>query len=303
LRLIFICCHPLLPQDSRIALALREVCGLTTEEIARAFLINPATMAKRIARAKERLRSQGLPYEIPSRPELANRLNVVLQIVYLVYNEGHTASVGDSLVRRDLAEDALYLGRLLVELLPEPEAIGLLALMLFHESRMDSRIDAQGDLILLEDQDRSLWNRGQIEEGLALLRHALGSGRFGFYSLQAAIAAVHAVAGSVEDTNWTEIVLLYDLLLEDNPSPVVALNRAVALAMRDGPDAGLSIIDELLARGDLVDYSVAHVARADLNRRKGSLDEARTSYLRALELARQEPERRFLRRRIAEISR
>jgi len=302
LRLIFTCCHPALPQDGRIALALREVCGLTTEEIARAFLVTPATMTKRIARAKDRIRKERLPYEVPSRQELARRLATVLQVVYLVYNEGFVTTAGEALFRRDLAEDALYLGRLIVDLLPEPEAIGLLGLMLLHESRRPARVDARGDVIPLEDQDRSLWNRELIAEGIGLVHRALLSGRFGSYTLQAAIAAVHAVAPSVQATDWAQIVHLYDMLLETGPSPVVELNRAIAVAMRDGPTAGLALIDALLDRGELVDYHPAHAVRADLNRRLGRIDEAAVSYRRALKLARQEPERRFLKKRLAEMS-
>jgi len=302
LRLIFTCCHPALPQDGRIALALREVCGLTTEEIARAFLVTPAAMTKRIARTKDRIRKERIPYEIPSRAELARRLAAVLQVVYLVYNEGFVATAGPALFRRDLAEDALYLGRLIVDLLPEPEAIGLLGLMLLHESRRPARADVRGDVIPLEDQDRSLWNRELIAEGIGLVHRALLSGRFGSYTLQAAIAAVHAVAPSVEATDWAQIVRLYDMLLETGPSPVVELNRAIAVAMRDGPTAGLALIDALLDRGELVDYHPAHAVRADLNRRLGRIDQAEASYRRALKLARQQPERRFLEKRLAEIS-
>jgi RNA polymerase sigma-70 factor (ECF subfamily) len=302
LRLIFTCCHPSLPQDGRIALALREVCGLTTEEIARAFLVSPATMTKRIARAKDRIRKERIPYEVPSRAELARRLATVLQVVYLVYNEGFVATGGQDLSRRDLAEDALYLGRLIVDLLPDPEAIGLLALMLLHESRRPARVDMRGDVIPLEDQDRSLWNQELMEEGIGLVHRALLSGRFGSYTIQAAIAAVHAVAPSVEATDWDQIVRLYDMLLETGSSPVVELNRAIAVAMRDGPAAGLALIDALLDRHELVDYHPAHAVRADLNRRLGRSDEAAASYRRALKLARQEPERRYLEKRLAEIS-
>ncbi len=303
LRLIFTCCHPSLPQDGRIALALREVCGLTTEEIARAFLVTTATMTRRIARAKERIREERIPYEIPSRTELGRRLGAVLHVIYLVYNEGFVTTAGKDLLRRDLTEDALYLGRLIVDLLPEPEAIGLLALMLLHESRRAARTDAQGDVIALEDQDRSLWNREMIAEGIGLVRQALLSGRFGSYTLQAAIAAVHAVAASVEATDWPQIVQLYDMLVEVGPSPVVELNRAIAVAMRDGPEAGLTLINALLDQGELEEYHPAHAVRADLNRRLGRLEEAAASYRRALKLARQEPERRYLKRRLAEISR
>jgi len=302
LRLIFTCCHPLLPQDARIALALREVCGLTTEEIARAFLVAPQAMKRRISRAKERIRAERIPYEIPSRTELGKRLETVLQVVYLVYNEGYVATAGEALGRRDLAEEALSLCRLLVDLLPEPEAIGLLALILLHESRRTARTDAEGDVVPLEQQDRSLWDRERIREGVGYMVRALQSGRFGSYTLQAAIAAVHAAAASVEATDWVQIVRLYDILLERTPTPVVELNRGIAVAMRDGPIAGLALIDALLDRGELVDYHPAHAVRADLNRRLGRTDEAAASYRRALKLARQEPERRFLKKRLAEIS-
>jgi len=302
LRLIFTCCHPLLPQDARIALALREVCGLGTEEIARAFLVAPQAMKRRISRAKERIRAQRIPYEIPSRTELGKRLETVLRVVYLVYNEGYVATAGEAFLRRDLAEEALSLCRLLVDLLPEPEAIGLLALILLHESRRTARTDADGDVVPLEQQDRSLWDRGRIEEGVGLAARALQSGRFGSYSLQAAIAAIHAAAASVEATDWVQIVRLYDMLLEKLPTPVVELNRGIAVAMRDSPEAGLVLVDALLDRGELADYLPAHAARADLNRRLGRRVEAMRSYRRALELARQEPERRFLKKRLAEIS-
>ena len=302
LRLIFTCCHPLLPQDARIALALREVCGLTTEEIARAFLVAPQAMKRRISRAKERIRAERIPYEVPSRTELGKRLETVLQVVYLVYNEGYVATAGEALVRRDLAEEALSLCRLLVDLLPEPEAIGLLALILLHESRRTARTDAGGDVVPLEQQDRSLWDQERISEGVGLVFRALQSGRFGSYTLQAAIAAVHAAAPSVEETDWVQIVRLYDMLLEKAPSPVVELNRGIAVAMRDRPEAGLALVDALLDRGELADYLPAHAARADLNRRLGRSTEAMKSYRRALELARQEPERRFLEKRLAEIS-
>jgi len=303
LRLIFTCCHPALPPDGRIALALREVCGLTTEEIARAFLVTPATMKRRITRAKERIRTEHLPYEVPSRQELAPRLAAVLHVVYLVYNEGFVATTGNTLVRRDLAENAIYLCRLIVDLLPDPEAIGLLGLMLLHESRRSARTDARGDLITLEDQDRSLWNQDLIAEAVGLVDRALVSGRFGSYTLQAAIAAVHSVSPSVGTTDWTQIVSLYDMLMEANPSPVVELNRAIAVAMRDGPSAGLALVDALLDRGALADYHPAHAARADLNRRLGRSEDAASSYRRALQLARQQPERRFLQKRLDEISR
>jgi RNA polymerase sigma-70 factor, ECF subfamily len=302
LRLIFTCCHPSLPLDARVALALREVCGLTTEEIARAFLVSAETMKKRIVRAKDRIRTERIPYEIPSRTELANRLAAVLQVVYLVYNEGFAATAGPAFSRRDLAEDAVYLGRLIVDLLPAPEAIGLLGLMLLHDSRGPARVDSRGDVIPLEDQDRSLWNRELIAEGTDLVHRALQSGRFGSYTVQAAIAAVHAVAPSVAATDWAQIVRLYDMLLETGPSPVVELNRAIAVAMRDGPAAGLALVDALLSRGELADYHSAHAVRADLNRRLGRSGEAAGAYRRALELARQGPERRFLEKRLAEVA-
>jgi RNA polymerase sigma-70 factor (ECF subfamily) len=302
LRLIFTCCHPLLPQDARIALALREVCGLTMEEIARAFLVAPQAMKRRISRAKERIREERIPYEVPSRTELGKRLETVLQVVYLVYNEGYVATAGETFVRRDLAEEALSLCRLLVDLLPEPEAIGLLALILLHESRRTARTDAVGDVVPLEQQDRSLWDQERISEGVGLVFRALQSGRFGSYTLQAAIAAVHAAGPSVEGTDWVQIVRLYDMLLEKAPSPVVELNRGIAVAMRDRPEAGLALVDALLDRGELADYLPAHAARADLNRRLGRSTEAVKSYRRALELARQEPERRFLEKRLAEFS-
>jgi len=291
LRLIFTCCHLALPPEARAALTLREVCGLSTEAIAGAFLIPPATLAQRIVRAKARIREAHIPYEVPSRAELPDRLDTVLQVIYLVFNEGYSASSGASLTRPDLSGEAIRLGRLLVELLPEPEAIGLLALMLLHESRRAARSSPTGDLVLLEDQDRLLWNRDQITEGTALVRGALASGRFGQYTLQAAIAAVHGVASNFAATDWAQIVTLYDRLAGMAPSPVVELNRAVAVAMRDGPAAGLALIDAILARGDLADYHLAHSARAELRRRRGRTAEARASYERALALAFQEPER------------
>jgi RNA polymerase sigma-70 factor (ECF subfamily) len=297
LRLIFTCCHPALPPDAQIALTLREVCGLTTEEIARAFLLPAPTLAQRIVRAKAKIRSARIPYQIPVRADLSERLATVLHVIYLVFNEGYSASSGDSLTRHDLSAEAIRLGRLLVELLPEPEAIGLLALMLLHESRREARTSPDGDLVLLDDQDRSLWNRGMIAEGAALVERALRSGQFGPYTLQAAIAAVHAEAASAAETGWAEIVGLYDVLLRAEPSPVVELNRAAAVAMRDGPDAGLVLIDDLLRRGELVDYPLIHSARAELCRRLGRTAEASQSYERALELTKQVPQRRFLERR------
>jgi RNA polymerase sigma-70 factor, ECF subfamily len=301
LRLIFTCCHPALPPEARVALTLREVCGLTTEEIAHAFLTVPSTLAQRIVRAKAKIHDARIPYQVPSPSELPDRLNTVLQVIYLVFNEGYSASWGESLTRSDLSGEAIRLGRLLAELLPESEAIGLLALMLLQESRRAARTSLTGDLILLEDQDRSLWNRDQIAEGKALVERALSSRRVGPYTLQAAIAGVHADAPDTAATDWARIVGLYNLLVHLEPSPVVELNRAVAVAMRDGPGAGLSLIDAILARGDLVDYHLAHAARADLCRRLGRTAETRASYERALTLVRQEPERRFLERRLAEL--
>ena len=301
LRLIFTCCHPALPADAQVALTLREVCGLTTEEIARAYLTAPPTVAQRIVRAKAKIRDARIPYQVPSRADLPDRLDSVLHVVYLVFNEGYFASSGTSLTRHDLSGEAIRLGRLLIEWLPEPEAIGLLALMLLHESRRAARTSATGELILLDDQDRSLWNRDQIAEGSALVERALASRRFGPYTLQAAIAAVHAKAPSAAATDWAQIVGLYDVLARADPSPVVELNRAAAVAMRDGPRAGLALIDAILARGDLGDYHLAHSARADLCRRLGRTAEARTSYRRALALTRQEPQRRFLERRLEEL--
>jgi RNA polymerase sigma-70 factor (ECF subfamily) len=302
LRLIFTCCHPALAPEARIALTLREVCGLTTEEIARAFLTSPSTLAQRIVRAKAKIRDARIPYQVPSPEDLPERLDGVLHVIYLVFNEGYSASAGDALTRPDLSGEAIRLTRLLVELLPEPEAMGLLGLMLLHESRRAARVDANGDLILLEDQDRSLWNRAQIAEGMALVERALASGRFGPYTLQAAISAVHADAASPEETDWAEIVGLYDALARLDPSPVVALNRAVAVAMRDGPAAGLALIDAILERDELTDYHLAHAARAELRRRLGRDADARASYERALALASQGPERRFLERRLAELT-
>jgi RNA polymerase sigma-70 factor (ECF subfamily) len=298
LRLIFTCCHPALPPDAQIALTLREVCGLTTEEIARAFLTQAPTLAQRIVRAKAKIRDARIPYEVPTRADLPGRLDAVLRVIYLVFNEGYSASSGPSLTRHDVSGEAIRLGRLLVGLLPEPEAVGLLALMLLHESRRTARSSTAGELILLDEQDRTLWNRELVSEGAALVERALLSRRFGPYTLQAAIAAVHAEADSAAATDWAQIVALYDVLLRADPSPVVELNRAVAVAMRDGPEAGLTLIDAILARGDLTEYHLAHSARADLCRRLGRSAQARASYERALRLTRQEPERRFLERRL-----
>ncbi len=298
LRLIFTCCHPALSADAQIALTLREVCGLTTEEVAHAFLTPPSTLAQRIVRAKGKIRDAGIPYEIPSRSDLPERLDSVLHVIYLVFNEGYLTSRGTSLTRADLSGEAIRLGRLLVELMPEPEAMGLLALMTLHEARRTSRTTASGEMVLLEDQDRSLWDRAQIEEGVALVEQALGSHRFGPYTLQAAIAAIHAEAQSPGATDWAQIVGLYDVLLMTDPSPVIELNRAAAVAMRDGPEAGLALIDAILARGDLTGYHLAHAARGDLCRRLGRVPEAIRAYERALEIATQEPERRFINGRL-----
>jgi RNA polymerase sigma-70 factor (ECF subfamily) len=301
LRLIFTCCHPALAADAQVALTLREVCGLRTEEIAQAFLTPAPTLAQRIVRAKAKIRDARIPYQVPAREELAARLETVLRVIYLVFNEGYTASSGAVVTRHDLSGEAIRLGRLLVDLLPEREAVGLLALMLLHDSRRAARATRDGDLILLEDQDRSLWNREQIAEGVRLVRRALASGP-GPYAVQAAIAALHAEAPSAAETDWAEIVGLYDVLLRSDPSPVIELNRAVAVAMRDGPAAGLAVVDAILDRGDLRDYRLAHAARAELCRRLGRTADARTSFERALALTRQEPERRFLEKRISEVS-
>ncbi|MEN3353285.1 MAG: polymerase sigma-70 factor, subfamily [Betaproteobacteria bacterium] len=302
LRLIFTCCHPALPADAQVALTLREVCGLTTEEIARAFLAAPSTLAQRIVRAKNKIRDARIPYQVPSREELPQRLESVLRVIYLVFNEGYSASSGTALTRHDLSGEAIRVGRLLFEMLPEPEVMGLLALMLLQESRRAARTSLTGELILLDDQDRSVWNRDQIAQGSGLVERALSSRRFGPYTVQAAIAAVHADAPDSAATDWREIVGLYDVLLQMVPSPVVELNRAVAVAMRDGPGAGLDLIDAILARGELSDYHLAHSARADFCRRLGRTAEARDAYRRALGLTQQEPERRFLERRLDELS-
>jgi len=301
LRLIFTCCHPSLPPEARVALTLREVCGLTTEEIARAFLVAPSTLAQRIVRAKAKIRDTPIRYEVPTAQELPGRLEAVLQVVYLVFNEGYSAAAGAEVTRAELTGEAIRLGRLLTELRPEPEVLGLLALMLLQESRHAARTSPSGELILLENQDRSLWNREQIAEGVAWLERALESRRFGAYTLQAAIAAVHAEAASVAATDWRRIVALYDQLLRIQPSPVVELNRAVAVAMRDGPEAGLAQIDALLEQGELANYHLAHSARAEMYRRLGRTTEARSSYELALALTRQEPERQFLQERIRQL--
>ncbi len=301
LRLIFTCCHPALSPDAQVALTLREICGLATEAIAHAFLTTPATMAQRIVRAKAKIRYAKIPYQVPSQDEMPDRLDSVLRVIYLVFNEGYASSSGASLTRQELSGEAIRLARLLVELLPESEVMGLLALMLLHESRREARTSPSGDLILLEDQDRSLWDRELIAEGKALVELARSSRRIGSYTLQAAIAAVHAEAPNAAATDWAQIVGLYEVLEQVESSPVVELNRAVAVAMRDGPEAGLALIDAILARGDLGNYHLAHAARADLCRRLGRSAEARASYERAFALTRQEPERRFLKRRLAEL--
>jgi RNA polymerase sigma-70 factor (ECF subfamily) len=301
LRLIFTCCHPALSPEAQVAMTLREVCGLTTEEIAKAFLTSPPTVAQRIVRAKAKIRKARIPYEVPSETDLPDRLDAVLRVIYLVFNEGYSASSGESLIRHDLSAEAIRLGRLLMELLPDAEAAGLLALMLLHDSRRAARTSPTGELVLLDNQDRSLWKQDQIAEGAALVGRALSSGQVGPYTIQAAIATVHAEAPHPGATDWTQIVALYNLLMRANPSPVVELNRAVAVAMRDGPLEGLTLIDAILSRGDLENYYLAHSARADLCRRLGRTPEAKTSYERALNLTQQEPERRFIERRLAEL--
>jgi RNA polymerase sigma-70 factor (ECF subfamily) len=301
LRLIFTCCHPAISPDAQIALTLRTVCGFTTEEIAHAFLTPPPTIAQRIVRAKSKIRDAHIPYEVPSHADLPDRLDTVLHVIYLVFNEGYSASSGETLTRHDLSSEAIRLGRLLVELLPEPEAIGLLALMLLQESRRAARTSPTGELILLNEQDRTLWDRAQINEGLRLIQQALASRRFGPYTLQAAIAAVHARASTADATDWNQIVALYDILIQADPSPIIELNRAVAVAMRDGPEAGLAIIEAILARGDLNDYHFIHSAHADFCRRLGKVEQARASYQRALELSQQKSERGFLERRLSEL--
>ncbi|QEY65835.1 RNA polymerase sigma factor [Metapseudomonas lalkuanensis] len=301
LRLIFTCCHPALPADAQVPLTLREVCDLKTEEIARAFLSTPSTIAQRIVRAKAKIRDAHIPYQVPALAELPQRLDNVLRVIYLVFNEGYSATSGDSLTRTDLSAEAIRLARLLLELLPDPEVMGLLALMLLHDSRRTARANADGELILLDEQDRTLWDRAQIAEGLALVTQALASRRVGVYLLQAAISAVHAQAADAASTDWGQIVGLYDVLQRLVPSPVVALNRAVAVAMRDGPEAGLAEVDALLESGELRDYHLAHAARADFCRRLGRKDDARAAYHGALALARQEPERRFIEKRLREL--
>ncbi|TKB91385.1 MAG: RNA polymerase sigma factor [Nitrospira sp.] len=301
LRLIFTCCHPALSQDAQLPMTLREVCNLTTEEIARAFLSKPTTIAQRIVRAKAKIRDARIPYEVPPPSELPERIEAVLRVVYLVFNEGYSASFGTSLTRADLSGEAIRQGRVLLQLLPEPEVMGLLALMLLHESRRQSRTSANGDLVLLEQQDRSLWNHDLVKEGITLVERALASKRIGPYTLQAAIAAVHAEAPSAGETDWAQIVALYDLLLQTEPSPIIELNRAVAIAMRDGPAKGLELVDALLERGELAQYHLAHATRADFCRRLGRKADARASYERALALAKQEPERRFLEKRLEEL--
>ena len=303
LRLIFTCCHPAIDPKVQVPLTLREVCGLTTEEIANAFLTSPTTMAQRIVRGKAKIRDARIPIDVPSVEDFPERLQAVLAVIYLVFNEGYSASFGNSVTRADLSAEAIRLGRLLVQLLPDAEAIGLLALMLLHESRRVARSDSAGDIVLLEDQDRSRWDHRLIEEGLALVEQSLLTRNFGTYTLQAAISSIHARSQRAADTNWQEIVRLYDALQAIHPSPVVELNRAVAIAMRDGPEAGLVLIDELVGRGDLQNYYLAHAAKADMLRRMSKLSEAKRAYQSALDLAQQEPEIRFLQKRIDEMDR
>jgi RNA polymerase sigma-70 factor (ECF subfamily) len=299
LRLIFTCCHPALSPDGQVALTLREVCGLKTEEIARAYLTSPSTLAQRIVRAKTKIRDAKIPYEVPERPDLPDRLDAVLKVIYLVYNEGYSASSGDAVVRTDLSGEAIRLGRLVVDLLPEPEAMGLLALMLLHDARRPARTSPDGELVLLEDQDRALWDRARIAEGIALVEDALRSRRFGGYTIQAAIAAVHAEAADADATDWSQIVGLYDVLARIDPSPVVELNRAAAISMRDGAAASLPLVDSIIERGELDDYQPLWAARADLCRRLGRVREAREAYERALQLTDQGPQRQLLERRLA----
>jgi RNA polymerase sigma-70 factor (ECF subfamily) len=301
LRLIFTCCHPALAPNTQVALTLREVCGLTTEEIASAFLTSPSTIAQRIVRGKAKIRDAKIPYQVPARADLPERLDSVLSVIYLVFNEGYSASSGGTLIRADLSTEAIRLGRYMFDLLPDPEVMGLLALMLLHESRREARVDSDGDLILLEDQDRSLWQQPLIAEGLKLVEQALASREFGAYTLQAAISAVHAQARAAAATDWAQIVALYDVLLEATASPVVELNRAVAVAMRDSPAEGIQLVDNLIQRGELKNYHLIHAARADFCRRLGRKDEARKSYEQALSLAKQDAERRFLAKRLKEL--
>jgi RNA polymerase sigma-70 factor (ECF subfamily) len=301
LRLIFACCHPAIDRQVQVPLTLREVCGLTTEEVASAFLTSPTTMAQRIVRGKAKIRDAGIPFVIPSAEDLPDRLDSVLTVIYLVFSEGYSASSGDTMTRADLSGEAIRLGRLVLQLLPDAEVMGLVALMLLQESRREARTTHGGDIILLEDQDRTLWDRPLIDEGQLLVQQALTTRRFGAYTLQAAIAAVHASADSTATTDWPQIIALYDALHAMNPSPIVELNRAVALAMQHGPEAGLTVIDSLMERGDLLSYHLAHAARAELCRRAGRLEDARTAYEQAIALARQEPERRFLQRRLADL--
>jgi RNA polymerase sigma-70 factor (ECF subfamily) len=301
LRLIFTCCHPALSLEARLALTLREVCGLSTEAIAHAFLTKPTTLAQRIVRAKTKIRDAGIPYKVPSQVELPNRLDAVLQVIYLVFNEGYSSATGEEVTRPDLSEEAIRLGRLLVELLPEAEAMGLLALMLLHESRRTTRTSPDGDIVLLADQDRSQWNQAQIAEGVALVERALAAEQFGMYTLQAAVAATHATAATYAATNWAQIVALYDVLLQAAPSPVVELNRAVAVALRDNPRKGLELLESILARGELTNYHLVYAVQADLYRQLAQIEEARAAYNKALTLVQQEPERRFLERRLRQL--